>query len=125
MEINKQVKRSLDVQDPKGRSPDELLRFSYTSFSEGRMNESAILGYLALKGTEKEANKQLGFRAKVHLHLSDIMGQFGYRSMETIHAKAARRSLTAAIETGVTTDLNPGLVHAKLGTVVTVQPITS
>ncbi len=104
------------VADPEQRSADQLLLDATARRSEGHLSQAVLLAYLALKDAEAgEGDVFASAAARSHLLLSEMMGEFGYRAMERIHAEKAYQALLRANSSG--RDLSPGPFHARLGAV--------
>ena len=103
------------LEDPQQRDAAQLLNDAHTSRSENRLQESVVLGYLALKAADRSPPTAAVMKARTHLFLSEVMGEIGYRAFERIHAKAAYQEWEE--HDLVRAHLEPELFHVRLGIV--------
>jgi len=102
--------------DPEQRSADQLLLDATARRSEGHLSQAVLLAYLALKNTEAgEGDTFASVAARSNLLLSEMMGEFGYRALERIHADKALQALSRANSSSRA--LFPGPFHVRLGAV--------
>ena len=103
------------LEDPQNRDSEQLLKDARKSRIANRLQEAVVLGYLALRKADQSSQPPGVMNARIHLFLSEAMGEIGYRAFERIHAKAAYREWEGHEQ--VRMQLEPGLFQTRLGIV--------
>lgn len=79
----------LELADPKGRAPAELLASAFQTRDANRTAEAVVLAYLSLQRATPGEPLTLDERSRAHLLLSELHGELGYYAAERVHGKQA------------------------------------